>query len=487
MLISAEKISNFKSDKMAEQEYSFFESVTKSFDKASKFTKWEHGLLEQIKACNAVYQMRFPIKRDDGSIEVIEAYRVQHSQHKTPCKGGIRFSEAVNQDEVMALAALMTYKCAIVNVPFGGAKGGIKINPRKYSEFELQKITRRYTAELIRKNFIGPGTDVPAPDYGTGEREMAWIVDTYESMKPGEIDGLAAVTGKPVTQGGVRGRKEATGLGVFYGVREVCNMPDVMQRLGLSVGVEGKTIVVQGLGNVGYHSAKFFREHGAKVIAIAEYEGAICSEAGLHEEEVFQHRKATGSILNFPGAKNLPNSSAALELECDILIPAALENVINKDNAPNVKAKIIGEAANGPLTPEADEILNKKGTLIIPDMYLNAGGVTVSYFEWLKNLSHVRYGRMEKRFTENINKHILGTIEGLTGKSVTPKQRSFIEHGPSEVDLVHSGLEETMFEATHEIMNCWKANSKIPDMRTAAYVVAIDKVGTAYAELGIFP
>lgn len=472
---------------MSDQQYSFFESVVKSFDKAAKFTKWEKGLLEQIKACNAVYQMRFPIKRDDGSIEVIEAYRVQHSQHKTPCKGGIRFSEAVNQDEVMALASLMTYKCAIVNVPFGGGKGGIKINPRKYSEFELQKITRRYTAELIRKNFIGPGTDVPAPDYGTGEREMAWIVDTYESMKPGEIDGLASVTGKPITQGGVRGRKEATGLGVFFGVREVCNMPDVMERLGLPIGVEEKRVVIQGLGNVGYHSAKFFRENGSKIVAIAEYEGAIFSEDGLNEEEVFLHRKKTGSILNFPGATNLAKSGDALELECDILIPAALENVINKDNAASVKAKIIGEAANGPLTPEADEILNKKGTLVIPDMYLNAGGVTVSYFEWLKNLSHVRYGRMEKRFTENQNKGLLGAVENLTGKKVNEKQRKYIENGPSEVDLVHSGLEETMIEATHEIMNCWKANPSIPDMRTAAYVVAIDKVGTAYAELGIFP
>ncbi|HNP22770.1 MAG TPA: Glu/Leu/Phe/Val dehydrogenase [Panacibacter sp.] len=472
---------------MSDQQYSFFESVQKSFDKAAKFTKWETGLLEQIKACNAVYQMRFPVKRDDGSIEVIEAYRVQHSQHKTPCKGGIRFSEEVNQDEVMALAALMTYKCAIVNVPFGGAKGGIKVNPRKYSEFELQKITRRYTAELIRKNFIGPGTDVPAPDYGTGEREMAWIVDTYESMRPGEIDGQACVTGKPITQGGVRGRKEATGLGVFYGVREVCNMPDVMEKQGLTVGVEGKTVVVQGLGNVGYHSAKYFRENGSKVVCIAEFEGAIYNENGLNEDEVFLHRKKSGSILNFTGAKNLAKSSDALELECDILIPAALENVIHGGNAHNVKAKIIGEAANGPLTPEADDILAKKGTLIIPDMYLNAGGVTVSYFEWLKNLSHVRYGRMEKRFTENMNKLILSTMEDMTGKTVTKEERSYIEHGPNEVDLVYSGLEETMIDATHEIVNCWKANPQIPDMRTAAYVVAINKVGTAYAELGIFP
>jgi glutamate dehydrogenase (NAD(P)+) len=471
----------------AQQPYSFFHSVEMSFDKAAKFTQWDPGILEQIKACNSVLQMRFPVKLDNGNIEVIEAYRVQHSHHKTPCKGGIRFSDEVNQDEVMALASLMTYKCAIVNVPFGGGKGGIKINPRKYSTYELEKITRRYTSELVKKNFIGPGTDVPAPDYGTGEREMAWIVDTYQSLKPGEIDSAGCVTGKPITQGGVRGRKEATGLGVFYGIREVCLMEDIMQKQGLAVGVAGKTIVVQGLGNVGYHSAKFFREAGAKVIALAEYEGAIMNPEGLNEEEVFQHRKKTGSILNFPGATNLAKNTDALELACDILIPAALENVINGENAPRVKAKIIGEAANGPCTPEADEVFAKNGIICVPDMYLNAGGVTVSYFEWLKNLSHVRYGRMEKRFTENLNSHILGQIEELSGKKVSDKERAFIMHGPEEQDLVHSGLEETMITATREIMDLWKSNPSIPDMRTAAYVTAINKVANSYAELGIFP
>ncbi len=469
------------------KEYSFFQSVERSFDKASKFTSWEQGILEQIKACNSIYSMRFPVKMDDGHIEVIEAYRVQHSQHKSPCKGGIRFSMAVNQDEVMALAALMTYKCAIVNVPFGGAKGGIKISPRSLSTYELEKITRRYTSELVKKNFIGPGIDVPAPDYGTGEREMAWIVDTYQSLKPGEIDAAGCVTGKPISLGGVRGRKEATGLGVFFGVREVCLMEDQMKKLGLTVGIEDKKVVVQGLGNVGYYYAKFFREHGAKVIAIAEYEGAIYNAAGLNEEEVFQHRKKTGSILNFPGAKNIEKSADALEMECDILIPAALENVIDANNAPRIKAKIIGEAANGPLTPEADDILAGKGVLVIPDMYLNAGGVTVSYFEWLKNLSHVRYGRLEKRFTENANINILNQIEELTGKKVTESEKEIIAHGPDEIDLVHSGLEETMINATREIMDIWKANPSIPDMRTAAYVCAINKVGTSYAELGIFP
>jgi len=467
-------------------EYSFFGAVEKSFDKAAKFTTVDEGVLEQIKQCNAVYRMHFPVKIGE-KVEVIKAYRVQHSHHKTPCKGGIRFATSVNLDEVMALAALMTFKCAIVNVPFGGAKGGINIDPKKYTPYELEKITRRYTAELIKKNFIGPGTDVPAPDYGTGEREMSWILDTYTSMRPGEIDALGCVTGKPVSQGGVRGRREATGLGVFYGLREVCNMPEMMQRVGMEVGIKNKRVIVQGLGNVGYHAAKFFREGGAKVIALAEYEGAITNPNGLNEEEVFQHRKKTGSILNFPGATNVENSNLALELDCDILIPAALENVINGENAPRVKARIIGEAANGPLTPEADEVFAKRGVLVVPDMYLNAGGVTVSYFEWLKNLSHVRYGRLEKRFTENMNARILEQMEDLTGKKVVDQERQFIMHGADEVDLVYSGLEETMITATREIVDCWHANPSIPDMRTAAYVVAINKVATSYAELGIFP
>ena len=468
------------------ENYSFFDSVTRSFDKAAKFTSWDPGILEQIKACNSVYRMKFPVRIGDN-IEVIEAYRVQHSHHKTPCKGGIRFSMAVNQDEVMALAALMTYKCAIVNVPFGGGKGGIKIDPKKYSAYDLEKITRRYTAELIKKNFIGPGTDVPAPDYGTGAREMAWILDTYVAMHPGEVDSAACVTGKPVSQGGVRGRTEATGLGVFYGIREICNMSDVMGKLGLTTGIVGKTVVVQGIGNVGYHSAKYFRENGAKVICISEHDGAVFNAEGLHEEELIQFRKKTGSIINFPGATTLTHTNDALELECDILIPAALENVINAENAPRVKAKIIGEAANGPLTPEADELLSANGTLVVPDMYLNAGGVTVSYFEWLKNLSHVRYGRLEKRFTENKDKHIIKQMESMTGKKVDEEAKQFIEHGADEIDLVHSGLEETMISATREIMDVWKSNPAIPDMRTAAYVSAINKVATSYAELGIFP
>lgn len=467
-------------------EYSFFDAVCKSFDKAAKYTKFDEGILEQIKQCNSVLRMHFPVKIGD-KVEVIKAYRVQHSHHKLPCKGGIRFSDMVNLDEVMALSALMTYKCAIVNVPFGGAKGGISIDPKKYSAYDLERITRRYTSELIKKKFIGPGEDVPAPDYGTGEREMSWILDTYLAMHPGEVEALGCVTGKPVTQGGVKGRREATGLGVFYGIREVCNNKEVMDRLGLETGIKGKRVIIQGLGNVGYHSAKFFQEGGAVIVGLAEYEGSIYCETGLDVEAVFQHRKKTGSILNFPGATNLAKNTDALEAACDILIPAALENVINGNNAEKVKAKIVGEAANGPLTPDADEILGKKGVLVVPDMYLNAGGVTVSYFEWLKNLSHVSYGRLERRFMENQNANIVSQIEIMTGNKVSDDQRKLLVHGPDEIDLVRSGLEDTMIKATNEILDCWKQNPDIPDMRTAAFVVAINKVGNSYLELGIFP
>ena len=469
-----------------EAHYSFFQGVERNFDKASKYTRFETGILEQIKACNSVYRMKYPVRIGD-KIEVIEAYRVQHSHHKLPCKGGIRYSMDVNQDEVMALAALMTYKCAIVNVPFGGAKGGIKINPKNYSVFELEKITRRYASELVKKNFIGPGIDVPAPDYGTGAREMSWIVDTYASLKPGEVDALACITGKPVTQGGVRGRTEATGLGVYYGIREVCNTAEDMKKLGLPVGIEGKKVIVQGLGNVGFHAAKFFFDNGAIIVGLAEYEGGIYNEKGLDIYKVVDHRKSTGSLLNYPGATNIKNSAETMEQPCDILIPAALENVINGSNAARIQAKIIGEGANGPLTPDADEILNQKGVIVVPDMYLNAGGVTVSYFEWLKNLSHVRFGRMDKRFSENQNDSILKSVESLTGKRVTDTERKQILHGPDEVDLVYSGLEDTMIGSYHEIREALLRLDGKVDMRTAAFTVAIDKVGVSYEELGIFP
>ncbi len=461
--------------------------VSRQFDKAARVLDFPEGLLKQIKACNAVYRIEFPV-RFGNRYELFHAWRAEHSHHKKPVKGGIRYSEFVTQDEVMALAALMTYKCAIVNVPFGGAKGGVKLDPKKYTPEQLEKITRRYTAELISKGFIGPGTDVPAPDYGTGEREMAWIADTYDAFHPGQIDNLACVTGKPVSQGGIRGRREATGRGITDGLREVFRQANEMKRLKLSPGLEGKSVIVQGLGNVGYHAALFLQEEeGSLITGIAEYEGGIYNPKGLKVRDVFEHRRKTGSILNFPKAKNFTHSTALLEMECDILLPAALENQITAENASRVRCKVLAEGANGPTTNEGEEILLKKNILIVPDVYLNAGGVTVSYFEWLKNLSHVRFGRMEKRREEKSVIELLSAIENLCGKPIPPQIRKKLTHGPNEVDLVNSGLEETMAEAYHEIYEARQSVKGVNDLRTAAYVVAIRKVATSYMELGIFP
>ncbi len=470
---------------------SFSEQVNRMFDKAALHLKHSPGLLAQIKHCNNVYRMEFPLKRDDGTIEVIQAFRAEHSHHKQPTKGGIRYADNVSEDEVTALAALMTYKCAIVDVPFGGAKGGVKINRSDYSEAEIERITRRYTFELQKKNFIGPGIDVPAPDYGTGPADMAVILDTYTSLTLAEnpIDALACVTGKPVGQGGVRGRNEATGRGVYFGIREAVSFSDDMSRLGLSTGLDDKTVVVQGLGNVGYHAAKYLQEGGATLVGLAEYEGAIHNPAGLSLEDVMTHRRETGSILDFPGASNIATSTEALELECDILVPAALESQILRENAGRIRAKIVGEAANGPVTADADAILNEMGVLIIPDIFLNAGGVTVSYFEWLRNLSHVRHGRMNRRFEENNARRILEAVQALLGNQFNEQVMdgviSKVAFGASEEDLVNSGLEDTMVSAYQEVRELTQRHKT--DQRTAAFISALDKVAASYEQMGIFP
>ncbi len=464
---------------------SFLAQVNEAFDDAAKFVDADKRLLDQIKVVNSVYRIAFPLVRDDGTIEVIEAWRAEHSHHKQPSKGGIRYASNVNEDEVMALAALMTYKCAIVDVPFGGAKGGIRISRLNYSKSELERITRRYTAELVAKNFIGPGNDVPAPDYGTGEQEMSWIADTYMALKHGELNALACVTGKPLEQGGIRGRREATGRGVFYGLREATDHADDMAALGLSRGIEDKTFVVQGLGNVGYHAAKFMGEAGALLVGVAEREGAIRSRSGIDLDALVAFRKETGSIMDFPGAENLESRASALELECDILIPAALENQITEENAPRIQAKIVGEAANGPTTAAAHKILVQRGILVIPDAYLNAGGVTVSYFEWLKNLSHVRFGRLQKRTQQKAYARIIHAVQNATGTKFTEEEIDNLSHGADEEDLVNSGLEETMANAYQKVRET--AHFHNTDLRTAALVVAINKVALTYQSMGIFP
>ncbi len=463
----------------------FFEQVNRMFDRAAGYLSYAPGLLKQIRMCNSVYRMEFPLKRDDGSIEVIEAYRAEHSHHKLPTKGGIRYAENVNESEVMALAALMTYKCAIVDVPFGGAKGGIKINPRDYSVAELERITRRYTYELMRKNFIGPGADVPAPDYGTGAREMAWIMDTYQSFSDDPLYALACVTGKPVGQGGVRGRTEATGRGVFFGVREAVGFKEDMDKLGLTPGLAGKRVAVQGLGNVGSHAALFIQEGGATIVAVSEMEGTIYNPDGFDVSKVLAYRREHGTLLSFPGAEHLGDAAAIIGADCDILVPAALEGQIRADNAAQVKAKIIAEGANGPVTADADDILREKGVLVIPDVFINAGGVTVSYFEWLRNLSHVRFGRMSKRFEQGSQERLLKAIEQATGQPFEAELRDQIIQGGDEIDLVNSGLEETMINAYREVRNIGQTYST--DLRTAAFISAIQKVAVSYNEMGIFP
>ena len=403
---------------------SFEDNVNVYFDRAASYSNHPQGLLDQIRACNSIYAFAFPIRHPDGSIEVVRAWRAEHSYHKLPTKGGIRYSAHVDESEVKALAALMTYKCAIVDVPFGGAKGAVQIDPARYSVEQLERITRRYTHELIRKQYIGPGIDVPAPDYGTGEREMSWIVDTYTQHHTGQLEASACVTGKPVSEGGIHGRREATGRGLMYALSEACRCAEDMQALGLSTGLEGKRLVVQGLGNVGYHTAKFCREQGAVIVAIAEREGAIFCALGLDEDAVVEHRKRTGSIFGFPGATDIPRSSDALELECDVLVPAALENQLTGQNAARIKAKILLEAANGPTTPEADEVFRKRNLLVIPDVYANAGGVTVSYFEWLKNLSHVRLGRLDRRRQAADDLRFLHTRSRWRRASGSPRRTS---------------------------------------------------------------
>lgn len=469
------------------KQFRFFEQVNRSFDQAAALTKHDPRMLSQIRECNAVYHFTFPVKRDDASIEVVHGWRAEHSHHKLPTKGGIRYSYMVSEDEVKALAALMTYKCAIVDAPFGGAKGGIKIARHDYSLGELERITRRYTYELKKKNFIGPGVDVPAPDFGTTAQEMAWIADTYQSLSAGELNALGCVTGKPIAQGGIRGREQATGRGVYFGIREVCNDEEKMRELGLDQGVAGKRIVVQGLGNVGHHVAKFMVEAGAVIVGLAEYEGAIANPDGLDFEAVVEHRKDSGSILDFPGATNIENSAGALELDCDVLVPAALENQITRENAADIKTKIIAEAANGPTSAGADEILAERGVLILPDTYLNAGGVTVSYFEWVKNLSHVRFGRMQKRFEEGAFHRIVGAMESHTGRTLPEEERADLTRGASEEDLVNSGLEETMSLAYSTIRETERRYNGDATLRAAAFITAIDKIAMCYEDLGFFP
>lgn len=466
---------------------SFGKNVNMMVDRA--FTYLEGippGLADQIKVCNDVIQVQFPVRMDNGEIRVFKGWRAGHSAHRLPAKGGIRYAPFVEQDEVEALAALMTYKCALVEVPFGGSKGGLLIDPKQHSDDELERITRRFARTLVEHGYIGPSLNVPAPDMGTGAREMAWIADEYSKLHPDDINRLGCVTGKPVETGGVRGRVEATGRGVQYAIREFFRHPKDVAMAGLSAPLAGKRIVIQGLGNVGYHAAKFLAEEdGCRIIAIVERDGTIFNEKGLSPEDVRQYMQETGGVQGYPDARALPDGRSGLELECDILIPAALEGQITIENADRIQARLIVEAANGPVSFNADERLRNRGCVILPDFYVNAGGVTVSYFEWIKNISQIRFGRMERRLDEVRTQSIIRALETMTGKEVPPEIRADLSLESDELALVRSGLDDTMRVTYQQISETYHRNEGIEDLRTAAFVVALKRIVATYLEMGI--
>ncbi|OAN78379.1 glutamate dehydrogenase [Sulfitobacter sp. EhC04] len=471
-------------------EPSFRESVDLMYTRAVALMDLSPGLEEKIRVCNATYTVRFGV-RLRGKIHTFTGYRSVHSEHMEPVKGGIRYSLGVNQDEVEALAALMTYKCSLVEAPFGGSKGGLCIDPREYDEHELELITRRFAYELIKRDLINPAQNVPAPDMGTGEREMAWIADQYKRMNTTDINGVACVTGKPTHAGGIQGRTEATGRGVQYALHAFFRDPKGMKLAGLTGELDGKRVVVQGLGNVGYHAAKFLSEEdGCLITAIIERDGALFDDKGLDVEQVHQWITKHGTIKGYPKAPLDPDGAKLLEAECEVLIPAAMEGVINLSNADRIRAPLIVEAANGPVTAGADEILRKKGTVIIPDMYANAGGVTVSYFEWVKNLSHIRFGRMQRRQEEARHQLVVDELERLSADSgigwqLSPNFKDKYLRGAGELELVRSGLDDTMQTAYQSMAEVWHGRDDVDDLRTAAYICAIGKVAASYRAKGI--
>ncbi|MCC6306380.1 MAG: Glu/Leu/Phe/Val dehydrogenase [Rhodobacteraceae bacterium] len=474
----------------AQREPGFRQSVDLMFNRAAALLKLSPGLEEKIRVCNSTYTVRFGV-RLRGRIETFTGYRSVHSEHLEPVKGGIRYALSVDQDEVEALAALMTYKCALVEVPYGGAKGGLCLDPRQWEEHELEQITRRFAFELIKRDLINPAQNVPAPDMGTSEREMAWIADQYARIHTTDINARACVTGKPLNSGGIQGRVEATGRGVQFALREFFRHPDDVARAGLGGGIEGKRIIIQGLGNVGYHAAKFLSEEdGARIVGISERDGAIASEAGLNVEEVKAHLARKGGVKDFPGATFRPDSARLLEEDCDILIPAAMEGVINLDNAARIRAPLILEAANGPITAGADEVLRQMGKVIIPDLYANAGGVTVSYFEWVKNLSHIRFGRIQRRQEEAQHELLVRELERLSadkglGWTLAPDFKERYLRGAGELELVRSGLDDTMRGAYQSMREVWHGREGVTDLRLAAYIVSVQRVAASYRAKGL--
>jgi glutamate dehydrogenase (NAD(P)+) len=464
----------------------FRQSVDHMVQHAMSVLDLDPGLRDVIRTCNSVIQVRFPVKLR-GKIHTFKGWRATHSTHRLPVKGGIRYVPYADQDEVEALAALMSYKCALVDVPFGGSKGALQIDPSQYDRDEMEMITRRFATELIRKGYMNPATNVPAPDMGTGQREMAWMAGTYKHLFPDDINHQACVTGKPVHHGGIRGRVEATGRGVQYALQEFFRHPGDVAGTGMSGGLEGKTVVIQGLGNVGYHAAKFLSEEdGVKIIAVIEREGVLLNPAGIPIQHLRDHMVEHKTIRSFPDAEFEEDGRKALELACDILIPAAMEGQIDEENCDRIRAKLIVEAANGPVSFGADQKLQQRGVVILPDVYVNAGGVTVSYFEWIRNISHIRFGRMQRRHDEQRANQYATLLQEITGAHLSDAARDAVIRGADEIDLVRSGLDDTMRLAYQEMHNTLHGNEQIHDLRTAAYVIAIDKIARSYHDVGIY-
>ncbi|HJL58413.1 MAG TPA: Glu/Leu/Phe/Val dehydrogenase [Alphaproteobacteria bacterium] len=462
----------------------FLENVEMMVKDTIDRIKIDPDISKILKTCRSVIQLKFPVKIK-GEIKIFHGWRAVHSNHRLPVKGGLRYSTDVNQEEIEALASLMTFKCALVDVPFGGAKGGLLIDPKKYDEESLERITKKFARELIRRGYLSPARDVPAPDVGTSQREMGWILDAYKSSRPDDINHVACVTGKSVNHGGIKGRLEATGRGVCEALKEFFRHTDEVSKAKMdSPDLNDQKIIIQGLGNVGLHSAKSLFATGAKIIGIAEKDGAIFNKEGINIIELEEYKQDKNTILGFPNTKKINTSSDLLTYDCDILIPAALENVITLKNVDSIKAKIICEAANGPVSYRADRKLKDRGTVIIPDIYANAGGVTVSYFEWIRNISHIRMGRLHKRYEEDRGEVILKALEQISPNKLSQDITNKLVHGANEEDIIASGLEDTMRVSFQEMLEI-KSAYNLDDYRMAAYAIALKKIEKSYLELGI--
>jgi len=462
----------------------FLENVGMMVNDTIDRIKIDPNISKILKTCRSVIQLKFPVKIK-GEIEIFHGWRAVHSSHRLPVKGGIRYSTDVNQEEIEALASLMTFKCAVVDVPFGGAKGGLLIDPKKYDDESLERITKKFARELIRRGFLSPARDVPAPDVGTSQREMGWILDAYKSLRPDDINHVACVTGKSVSHGGIKGRLEATGRGVCEALKEFFRHPEEVSKANINnPNLDGQKIIIQGFGNVGSNSAKTLFATGAKIIGIAEKDGAIFNKKGINIIELEKYQQDKSTILGFPNTEKIESSSDLLTYDCDILIPAALENAITLKNVGNIKAKIICEAANGPISYRADQKLKDRGAVIIPDIYANAGGVTVSYFEWIRNISHIRMGRLNKRYEEHRGEAILKAIKQISTNKLPKELIDQLVHGANEDDIIASGLEDTMRVSFQEILEM-KSAYNLDNYRMAAYAIALKKIEKSYLELGI--